>query len=425
MDKSLAMTKLVACYDLAIIGGGIIGLATARQALLRHPKLRIVVLERDSILANHQSRRNSGVIHRGIYYKKGSLKSRFCIKGSDLVERYCKDKNLPYKECGKLIVATKQDELQRLDDLFENAKSAGVESIEMVDADRIKQIQPGCNKGIRAIWSPRTAITDWQKVAHSYGDDFSRMGGEIRTDYVVGDIKANQSIYSLTNLANKNEDTHVTAKAVVNCSGVLSEYFARRTGNSEHPKVVPFKGNYHLLGERLSETIKTNIYPVPDPKLPFLGIHVTPRLDGSVILGPTALVCLGYDHYSSDDRLSFIQMYNIFYRSGLWKLVKKKNNLIAGFKEMWRYLSVDKFASDLSELLPDVKTSDLIETDFCGIRAQTVTKDGVMFDDFIFQTGLKPEYSRVLHVRNCPSPAATSSLAIAERIVSTLEERII
>lgn len=419
------MAKLVACYDLAIIGGGIIGLATARQVLLRHPSLKVIVLERDNILANHQSRRNSGVVHRGIYYKKGSLKSKFCIRGSDLVEQYCKTKNLPYKECGKLIVATKDEELKRLNNLFENAKSAGVESIEMVDADRIKQIQPGCDKGIQAIWSPRTAITDWQKVAQSYGEDFSRMGGDIRTNFVVPKIEADHSFYTLSNMLPEKGSDQVKARAVVNCAGVLSDVFARQTGNNEHPKVVPFKGNYHLLGERLSKTIRTNIYPVPDPKLPFLGVHVTPRLDGAVILGPTALVALGYQHYSSEDALSLAQLYHIFYRSGLWNMVKKRNNFIAGFKEIWKYLSEDKFAKDLSELLPDVKTSDLVQTDFCGIRAQTVTKDGLLFDDFIFQTGLKPEFSRVLHVRNCPSPAATSSLAIAERVVLALEDRII
>lgn len=421
---SPAMSKIVGSYDLAVIGGGIIGLATARQILIRHPALRVVVLEKDQVLAGHQSKRNSGVVHRGIYYKRGSLKSKFCIRGSDLVEKYCKDKELPYKEIGKLIVATKQDELDRLRNLYENAKSANVHSIELVDAARIRQIQPGCDKGIEAIWSPKTAIVDWQKVAHSYASDFQKMGGQIKTEFLAAGFVVNPQSYDVYDLGT-DLLTYVEAKAVVNCAGAYSDYFARITGNNEHPKVVPFKGNYHILSERLASNIKTNIYPVPDPNLPFLGIHVTPRLDGSVILGPTSLIALGYEHYTSGDPFSLRHMWHIFYRSGLMKLVKKKGNIQAGLKEIWRYLSIDKFAKELDELIPGVKGSDLVRTDFCGIRAQTVTKDGNLVDDFIFETGLKPEYDRVLHVRNCPSPAATSSLAIAERIVQTLEERII
>lgn len=417
------MAKLIPTYDLAIIGGGIIGLATARQALLKHPGLKVVVLEKDKVLANQQSKRNSGVVHRGIYYKKGSLKSKFCIKGSDLIEEYCKTKGLPYKEIGKLIVATREEELDQLKDLYENALSANVKDIELIETDRINKIQPGCGNALKALWSPRTAIVNWQQVAESYGRDFTDSGGLIETNYLVNKITANVKTY---HLHNGFTGSHIISRGVVNCAGVFSDYFARLTGNNEHPKVVPFKGRYHILGDRLSDKIKTNIYPLPNPKLPFLGVHVTPRIDGSVIIGPTALVSLGYERYDSSRLPQLIHMYHIFVRSGLRKLVFQKGNLMAGLEEFWRYISIFRLASEIRQLLPDVKVEDLIQTDFCGIRAQTVSKEGILVDDFLFETGLKPEFSRVMHIRNCPSPAATSSLAIAERIVITLEhQRII
>lgn len=416
------MIKLIGSYDLAIIGGGIIGLATARQFLLSHPKLRVCVLEKEFELADHQSRRNSGVVHRGVYYKKGSLKSKFCIKGAQLVEEYCKKKNVPYQEVGKLIVATKTKELEVLHRLHDNATANKIEPIELLTRDQIQKIQPGCTKALEAIWSPKTAIVDWQKIAQSYAEDFRLAGGHIFTRFGAGQLISLSDSIVIEHVVDK---TQVRASYVVNCAGLLSDVFCRITGNSEHPKVVPFKGRYYQLSDRLAASIKTNIYPVPDPDLPFLGVHITPRVDGSVIVGPTALLALGYERYDSYDPVRLNELNHILVRSGFREMIKKKENFKAGLKELWRFISKDKFTEEVKELFPELKDDDLIDTGFCGIRAQTIQKNGELVDDFLFETGLKPEFNRVLHVRNCPSPAATSSLAIAERIASTIEDRLV
>lgn len=411
-------------YDLTVIGGGIIGLATARQVLLKHPKLRVCVVDKEKELASHQSKRNSGVVHCGIYYKKGSLKSKFCIKGAKMVKEYCQLKNLPYNQCGKLIVATKQHELETLNKLFANARANRIEGIEIVTKERVEQIQPGCTKAIEAIWSPNTAIVDWQKVALSYAGDFEQMGGTIIKGFTVSHFEpAADKTILLEDAIDAN--SIIKTKAAVNCAGLYSDYLARQTSNSEHPKVVPFKGNYFKLSDRLASTIKTNIYPVPNPKLPFLGVHITPRVDGSVLIGPTSLLALGFERYTPDEFPKLVHLYHILIRSGLRKLIMRDGNIKAGLNELWRFLSPRRVAQDVREFLPEIKNEDLIDIKFNGIRAQVVEKNGVMVDDFLFETGILPEFHRVLHVRNCPSPAATSSLAIAERVVSILEERFI
>lgn len=416
------MSVIRAKFDLAIIGGGIVGLATARQACLKHPKLKICVLEKEKELATHQSMRNSGVVHCGIYYKKRSLKSRYCVTGAQMVKQYCKTKNLPYNQCGKLIVATKQNELEVLHKLFKNASANSIEGIELLNSRQVEDIQPGCTKVLEAIWSPNTAIVDWRKVALSYANDFEQLGGTIITDATIVDLtEGSQSVL----LKDKTTDQLIEAKSVVNCTGLFSDFFIRRTGNKEHPKVVPFKGSYLELSERFAKSIKTNIYPVPDPHLPFLGVHVTPRVDGSVLVGPTAMLVLGYEKYDDDTHLNPMQIYHILIRSGLRKMIMKKEYFKAGLLEFARRYSKERFTKEVNEFLPNLKAEDLIDTKFCGIRAQLVDKDGMLVDDFLFESGLKPEFHKVLHVRNAPSPAATSSLAIGERLVEILEERFI
>lgn len=419
------MAKLLATYDLTVIGGGIIGLATARQVALRHPKLKICVLEKEKELASHQSKRNSGVVHCGIYYKRGSMKSKFCIKGSQLIEQYCQEKNLPYLKCGKLIVATAKDQLETLNNLFENATANRIKGIEKFNNEQILRVQPECKNAIEAIWSANTACVNWQEVAKSFASDFELAGGKIMTD--------SRAIWFLT--GNKNQvqipinDYHgdyIETRAVVNCAGLFSDYFARVTGNNEQPKVVPFKGNYFMLSDRLKNAIKTNIYPVPDPKFPFLGVHITPRVDGSVLLGPTSKLMLNLERYDElYDDVKIGQFYNILFRSGVSRLLRSKDFLIAAYKEHRRNTSKKVFAREVAQLFTGVTVDDLVDTKFCGIRAQVMQKDGRMVDDFIFETGIMPQFKRILHVRNCPSPAATSSMAIAERVVSILEERIL
>lgn len=414
--------SIVGTYDITIIGGGIVGLAAARQLLLRQPKLKVCVLEKESELGSHQTKRNSGVVHRGIYYKKKTLKSKFCIEGAKLVERYCHDKNLPYKEIGKLVLATKEADIKHLHDLYENASTNQIEGIRLVNKSEIDQIQPGCNKAIEGLWSPKTAIVDWQMVAKSFANDFKTMGGEIKLDYLVQKVIPTSRGTVLEDIISNRR---IQTRAVINCAGLYSDCFTFITGNGIYPSVVPFKGRYFELSDRVKGSIKTNIYPVPDPSMPFLGVHITPRVDGSVMIGPTALLSLGYERYYDSTLPSLIELYRIFILSGFFKMIMRKNNFKAGFKEVMKYCFVNYFANEVAQLYPDIKEEDLIDNQFCGIRAQTMTKDGFLIDDFLFEFGIKPEYKRFLHVRNCPSPAATSSMAIAERICSTAEERLI
>lgn len=417
------MANIKAKFDLTIIGGGIVGLAAARQVSMKHPKLKVCVLEKEKELASHQSKRNSGVVHCGIYYKKGSLKSRFCIKGAQATKEYCLAKKLPFIQCGKLIVATKKNELETLHDLFANATANNIQDIELVSSNKAQKIQPGCSKTLEAIWSPNTAIVNWQDVALSYASDFERNGGTIFKGFTARSFMPVGRGSVLIDDLNTGES--IQTKSTVNCAGLYSDYFARKTGNNEHPKVVPFKGSYHILSNRLASTIKTNIYPVPNPKVPFLGVHITPRVDGSVLIGPTALLSLGYEKYSDEDSIRLLHLYHILWRSGLRKMLKKRDYLKAGLLEVCRHLSKGRLAREVREFIPDLREEDLIDTNFCGIRAQVMDNQGRFVDDFLFETGVNPELNRVLHLRNCPSPAATSSLAIAERVVNILEERLI
>lgn len=415
--------KVMGQFDLAVIGSGIVGLATARHALARHPKLKVCVVEKDLDLSLHQTRLNSGVVHAGIYYKKKSLKSQFCIKGSKLIEKYCIEKNLPFKKCGKLIVATDDSQLETLHNLFNNAKTNHIEGVELINGDKIKSIQPGCDKALEAIWSANTAIVDWRQIALSYADDFVAAGGKLITDYQVIDFTSDYERYITLNRFEKDQP-QVQSKAVVNCAGLFSDYLARKTNNSVYPKVIPIKGRYFKLSDKLSQSIKTNIYPVPDPNFPFLGIHLTPRIDGEVLIGPTALVTYGYQQYAGE-RPKIFEMYDIFSRAGFWNMLKDKANFRAGLKELRKFVDHRAVMNEAALLYPAIRFEDIIPIDFCGIRAQVVAKNGKFLDDFIFESASNSELSKVLHVRNCPSPAATSSLAIAERIVNMLEERYI
>lgn len=412
--------KIRGNFDLTIIGGGIVGLATARQVALKHPKLKLCVIDKEKELASHQSKRNSGVVHCGLYYRKNSLKSKFCIKGAHKIKQYCQEKKLPYIQCGKLVVATRKDELDTLYNLFDNGKANEIEGIQMLNSQQVQKIQPGCSRAIEAIWAPTTAIVDWQQIALSYASEFVQRGGTVITEFVANKfVSKDKTILIQDGLSGD----FIQTKSAVNSAGLYSDYFARQTGNNEHPKIIPFKGSYYTLSDRLSKTIKTNIYPVPNPKLPFLGVHITPRTDGSVLVGPTSLLTLGYEKYSPETPLRLLHMYHILVRSGLRKMLKNRDYQKAGMTEIWRYLSKTRFSQDAQEFLPDLKTVDLLDTKFCGIRAQAMGRDGELVDDFLFESGVYPEFNKILHLRNCPSPAATSSLAIAERVVNILEER--
>ncbi|XP_056152078.1 L-2-hydroxyglutarate dehydrogenase, mitochondrial isoform X2 [Lampris incognitus] len=423
--RGVASGHLHSSYDVAVVGAGIVGLATARELILRHPSLSFVLLEKEKELSVHQSGHNSGVIHSGIYYTPGSLKARLCVRGSTLAYEYCEKKGLPYKKCGKLIVALEQEEVPRLKALYERGLQNNVRDLSMVDAKGIREREPYC-RGIMALDSPYTGIVDWRLVALTYGKDFEEAGGTVVTDFEVNDISAvSESPAGGTEglrhpIAIRDEKGgEVRCRYVLTCGGLHSDRLSQISGCSSEPRIVPFRGDYLVLKPEKHYLVKGNIYPVPDPRFPFLGVHFTPRMDGSVWLGPNAVLAFkreGYKVYDFNlrdfgDALSF---------RGLQKLVLK--NMRYGLGEMYRGVFVNAQVKILQKYIPELSPSDVLRGP-AGVRAQALDRDGNLVDDFVFDGGVGDVGSRVLHVRNAPSPAATSSLAIGEMIADEVANR--
>lgn len=417
--------RLHSGYDVAVVGGGIVGLATARELILRHPSLRLILLEKEQQLAVHQSGHNSGVIHSGIYYTPGSLKARLCVRGATLAYEYCDKKGLPYKKCGKLIVAVEQEEIPRLRALYERGVKNDVRDLSIVDAKGIREREPFC-RGIMALDSPHTGIVDWRMVALRYGQDFEEAGGTVVTGSEVNDIamvtespagSAEGMKYPIAIRDKKGNE--VRCRYVLTCGGLYSDRLSQISGCSREPRIVPFRGDYLVLKPEKHYLVKGNIYPVPDPRFPFLGVHFTPRMDGSVWLGPNAVLAFkreGYKVYDFNardfaDALSF---------RGLQRLVMK--NLTYGIGEMYRGIFIGAQVKILQKYIPELSLSDVLRGP-AGVRAQALDRDGNLVDDFVFDGGVGDVGSRVLHVRNAPSPAATSSLAIGEMVADEVESR--
>ncbi|CAN9501983.1 unnamed protein product [Ophioblennius macclurei] len=423
--KDVSRRQLHSSYDVAVVGAGIVGLATARELILRHPSLSFILLEKEKELALHQSGHNSGVIHSGIYYTPGSLKARLCVRGATLAYDYCEKKGLPYKRCGKLIVAVEQEEVPRLKALYKRGLENNVRDLSIVDAKGIREREPYC-RGIMALDSPYTGIVDWRMVALSYGADFQDAGGTVATDYEVDDISmvtesaAGSSEGMKYPIAIRDaKGNEVRCRYVLTCGGLYSDRLSQISGCSREPRIVPFRGDYLVLKPEKSYLVKGNIYPVPDPRFPFLGVHFTPRMDGSIWLGPNAVLAFKregyrvYDFNARDfaDALSF---------RGLQKLVMR--NISFGVGEMYRGVFIGAQVKILQKYIPELSLNDVLRGP-SGVRAQALDRDGNLVDDFVFDGGVGKLGSRVLHVRNAPSPAATSSLAIGEMIADEVEKR--
>ncbi|XP_042186229.1 L-2-hydroxyglutarate dehydrogenase, mitochondrial isoform X2 [Oncorhynchus tshawytscha] len=373
--------RIHSTYDVAVVGGGIVGLASARELILRHPTLSFILLEKEKDLAIHQSGHNSGVIHSGIYYTPGSLKARLCGKGATMAYEYLDKKGLPYKRCGKLIVAVEREEIPRLKALYERGQKNNVRDLTMIDAKGIREREPYC-RGLMALDSPYTGIVDWRLVSLAYGKDFQEAGGTVVTEYEASDMAmVKESPAGITDgmkypiAIRDSKGTEVRCRYVLTCGGLYSDRLAQISGCSPDPRIIPFRGDYLVLKPEKHYLVRGNIYPVPDPRFPFLGVHFTPRMDGSVWLGPNAVLAFkreGYKLYDFDAR---------------------------------------DFGDALSFRGP------------AGVRAQALDRDGNLVDDFVFDVGVGDVGSRVLHVRNAPSPAATSSLAIAEMVADEVERR--
>jgi len=362
------------------------------------------VLEKEQELAIHQTGHNSGVIHMGIYYTPGSLKAKLCVEGALRTYDYCDERAIPYRKCGKLIVATKEDELDRLDVLYDKGLQNKVPGLAMVDQDVIRELEPACTGGIRAIHSPNTGIVDWKRVARAYGTDFESAGGTIICGEEVKKIKD----YGREIRIKGKKEEYVT-KNVITCAGLYADRVAVASGGKKNPAIVPFRGEYLKLTPDKQHLVNGNIYPVPNPKFPFLGVHFTPRMDGSIWVGPNAVLATAREGYSVTDvnRRDMMEMASL---SGLWTLAM--NNLSFGVQEMSKSMVPVLQLQELQRFIPELALGDMVAGP-AGVRAQAVAPDGSMVDDFTFDESCHG----MLHVRNAPSPAATSSLAIADIVV--------
>ncbi len=395
-------------YDIAIVGGGIVGLAVGRELLLRYPRLRLAILEKEADVSKHQTGHNSGVIHSGIYYTPGSLKAKLCADGRRALWRYCQAKGIEYRQVGKLIVATEESELPRLQALWERGQANGIENIEMLDAAGIAEREPHC-AGIRAIFSPVTGIVDYGEVARSYAQDIRAMGADILTGRRVTAIERKGGLSRITT---SNGETQ--ARYVITCGGLQSDRLARMTGGAGDPKIVPFRGDYLILKPEKRYLVKGNIYPVPDPSFPFLGVHFTPRMNGDIWLGPNAVLAFareGYTFSTIDPR----DLFESLTYPGFIKLAGKY--LSIGMGEMYRDVVRSAYVKALQRYIPELQVDDTLPGP-SGVRAQAMNADGSMVDDFVFEGS-----EGVVHVRNAPSPAATSSLAIGAYVADDADKR--
>ena len=396
-------------FDLAVIGGGIIGTAVAREMTLRRPGARLVLLEKESELARHQTGHNSGVIHSGVYYRPGSVKAATCREGADALIRYCREEGIPHRVRGKLIVATGPDEEPHLHELHRRGSANGVSGLRLLEGDALREIEPHC-AGVRALHVPGTAVTDFCVVARRFARDAEALGAEIRTGTIVTGIGRDGPDAILTT----NREP-VAARLVINCAGLHSDRIARMAGAAPDLLIVPFRGEYKTLDPARAHLVSTLIYPVPRPEFPFLGVHLTRGVDGVVEAGPNACWALAREGYRWRD-VSLPDLLEAAGFSGFRRMAR--HHLRYGLSEIHRSLSRRVFLRSVQRLVPDVRATDL-RPGGAGVRAQAVERSGGLVDDFRFA-----RTESMIHVLNVPSPAATASIAIARRIADMADEAL-
>jgi L-2-hydroxyglutarate oxidase len=397
-------------FDVAIVGGGIVGLATAYRLLEERPGLRLTVLEKEPELASHQSGHNSGVLHAGLYYEPGSLKARLCIAGKAELERFAEAHAIPVDLCGKLVVARTEAELPRLDAILERARVNGLEQLELVGPERMGELEPHA-VAIRAIWSPRTGVVDFRRVALAYAGEVRARGGTIETSRAVTAIDARPD-----GLVIATNGGPLVARDVIACAGLQADRVAAMTGDRgpDVPRIVPFRGDYYTLAPGARHLVRGLIYPVPDSRFPFLGVHLTRRIDGEVWAGPNAVLAFAREGYRRRD-IDVRDLAGTLGHRGFRRLARRY--LSTGIAEMWRDLSKGAFLREIRSFLPELR-ADQITFGPSGVRAQALAPDGTLLDDFSLGGS-----RHVLHVRNAPSPAATASLAIGRVLAQTAIER--
>ena len=396
--------------DVAVIGAGIIGLATTLRLMQQRPHLRVVILEKEDSVASHQSGHNSGVVHAGLYYAPGSLKARLCSEGKRELEEYCAEHAIPLERTGKLVVALDESQLPDLERLRERATANGVPGVEAVGPERIAELEPHA-AGIRALWSRGTSIVDFLQVSLAFARDVTGRGAVIETGRAAEAIEQRAG-----EMLVRTSRGSLVARHVIACAGLQSDRIAAMSGDADRhrPRIVPFRGDYYTLRPEARHLVRGLIYPVPDPRFPFLGVHFTRRLDGTVLAGPNSVLAAAREGYRRSD-LSVPDVLETLTYPGLLRLAARYWR--TGAAEMWRDWSKRAFVADLRRLVPAVSSQHLVFGP-SGVRAQAVRRDGSLVDDFLLGGS-----DRVLHVLNAPSPAATSSLAIGRVLAGEAIER--
>ncbi|CAL9620357.1 L-2-hydroxyglutarate dehydrogenase [Nocardiopsis dassonvillei] len=388
-----------------IVGAGIVGLAVGREIGLRRPGTRVVVFEKEDRVAAHQTGHNSGVVHAGIYYEPGGLKARLCTRGRGLLRDYCADRDLPYEECGKLVVAVTPQEVARLDALHARADTNAVPGLRRLGPEGIREVEPHTT-GLAALHSPRTAITDYTRISESFAQDIAATGGQVRLGAEVTAVRPDGE--GLRVVAG-GEDLRVDELVV--CAGLHGDRVARAAGDGAAPRIVPFRGEYMLVRPEKAHLVRGLVYPVPDPRYPFLGVHFTRRVSGDVEVGPNAVLAFAREGYRfSDIRLA--DLGDILTWPGFWAMGSR--HWRTGIGEMYGSLSRRAYMRAARRYIPDIGAADVVRGG-AGVRAQALDRDGSLVDDFRVH-----RFGRVTAVRNAPSPAATSCMAIAEHIVDTV-----
>ena len=397
-------------FDLTVIGGGIVGLATAMRLGQDHPGLRCALLEKEPELGAHQTGHNSGVLHSGIYYRPGSVKARTCVAGKKALLEFCDEHGVRYDLCGKVIVATRPEEVPRLEELHRRARANGVEGVRMIGPEELREIEPHC-VGLRALHAPFTGIIDFGEVARAYVRQFRALGGVVRTSCeLTGVVRSSRGFV----LETSREP--LETRTLINCAGLFVDRVAAmtpgfasgvRSGVEEPVRIVPFRGEYHRLTEDRQSLVRGLVYPVPDPRFPFLGVHFTPTVHGRVEVGPNAVLAFARQGYRQAD-VNLRDLYEIFSYRGFWAMARK--HWRTSLPELRRSFDKRAFVRELQRLVPAIRSEDLVYRG-AGVRAQAVSANGRLVDDFVIA-----ESEGAVHVLNAPSPGATSSLGIAEEI---------
>jgi L-2-hydroxyglutarate oxidase len=393
--------------DVAIVGGGIVGLATGYNLAQNYPQQRVIVLEKEAELAFHQTGRNSGVLHSGIYYKPGTLRATNCRTGKEALERFCQAEGVDFDVCGKVIVAISEDEFPGMERIFERGKANGVRC-EMIDQARLRELEPH-TAGLRAIHVPEAGIVDYAQVCQRLADHIRRVGGEILLR-----AKANRMHIREDGVTVETTAGEVQAKYVINCAGLQSDRLTAMSGQKPEVKIVPFRGEYFELKPHAKHLCRNLIYPVPDPSFPFLGVHFTRMTTGAIECGPNAVLAFAREGYRFRD-VNLADLAETLTYAGFLRMAAK--HWKTGLGEMWRSLSKAAFVRALQRLVPEIKSEDL-ESAPAGVRAMALAPDGSLVDDFSIQ-----EAGRVINVCNAPSPAATACLNIGRLIVEKLATR--